>query len=259
MRKVLWFGFFSTVLLFGSDIFADDTVKEIDFDKGVDTSAILENLRAKNKAAAKDEIVKMCTVQYKSEPIELKAPYKSVRIRSSVKEDCSMSTDSVTYSTTAVSAVPPLGGSEYSSAKAIRSRSPGKDTSYGCTVNSWEKDAIRAAMITMYNHTSWNVIPEGITDGTLHGRAFPNLDWWHVSGKPIGDIGFDGPHLGWSYASGVFYCDGADWCKICGIGSYCAIRLTNDIRFSSGGGCSGGLRVDGQICATCYVDWEIIQ
>lgn len=256
MRKLLWFGPFSILILFGGNIFADETVTEVDFDKGIDASAVLKNLRAKDKAT---KTAKVCTVQYKSEPVELKAPYKSARIRTSVKEDCSMSTDSITYSTTAVSSLPPSGGSESSSAKVFASGSPGKTTSYGCTVNSWEKDAIRAAMITMSNHTSWNAIPEGITDGTVYGRAFSNLDWWHVNGKPIVDIGPDGPHLGWSYASGVFYCDGSDWCNICGPGSYCAIRLTNDIRFSSGGGCSGGLRVDGQICATCYVDWEIIQ
>jgi hypothetical protein len=261
MTPVVERGFAKAILLAAICVLAYPALSSaVDFDRGVDAKESLEKAKAAAQASAVSH--KSCRVDFPGQKISLHKPYNYARARYSVKDDCSVALDEVIYSTAGASAAQANPGTSApgrrnSNTSTIRKAGPGKNSTFGCTVNGWEEDVAGIQMIVMQNHTTWNTDDQGITDGTINGHAQANLDWWHVSAQPTVNIGFPDANDGSSTGYDEFYCDGADFCLSCQNG--CRITLTSYLDFDSGGGCSGGTGFSGEVVPAGKINWELIQ
>lgn len=230
--------------------------------QGLKETAELESLARGNGKDAE----KLCKIDFKTQALKLSGEFHYAKAQYAISADCKPTLVSVRYSREVPASVKLVDTKVVSQKMSVARIQKGKAATAGfgqsCTVNVWEEDIVRIQMIKLVNHTYWETENREITTGRINATSQALLDWWHLNGPPIADIGYIREwDVAASAAAGGFYCNGV--VPVPGIkcdGPSFAITLRADITFDGDGACTGQGSYSGELVfPPGRVNFEIIR
>lgn len=253
-------------LLSAQFAFAADDKPKVDFDQGVNASAVLRE--AKENAATSEvsggnrttQARQVCEIHFKAPPLELQGENRYAHARYVVNEKCEPVLAFAAFAKSAPKEArvqrPDMTVSPLVSAELKRSSGkPSAKSSYACTVVAWEQEVVQARMIEIQNATTWEADGTDILNANINAQSTTYFSWWHLIAGPFARawwvIEYTQAH---TLGQASFNCDGGPFCQS-GPSYPMTLRAETDVY--ANGGCSGYASYDGQLTPGGAFDYSV--